>query len=205
MYSPKSFQVNDQTTALEFVDSNAFAIVTSNVNGEPVATHCPMHVMDKTNLSLFGHFARANPHCAALDGNTKMLCIFAGPHTYVSPTWYKSATAVPTWNYTTVHIAGTATVIEDPAVLNENLLELTAMHDAAPISQLTESLMPDKFMRGMIKGIVGFRLQITSIQMTCKLSQNRPYEDQLAVITQLENSTNSDAQAIAQAMKGNLK
>jgi transcriptional regulator len=32
--------------------------------------------------------------------------IFQGPHAYVSPTWYASSPAVPTWNYSAVHVYG---------------------------------------------------------------------------------------------------
>lgn len=203
MYNPISFRVDDQTAAVEFIRQHSFAIVTSTINDEPVATHCPLHFMRTENpAELFGHFARVNPHCAALDGETKILCIFAGPHTYISPTWYKSTPAVPTWNYATVHVSGTAEIINDTALFKQQLLALTQLHDAnAPI----DSLMPDKYMRGMMRGITGFRLTVSSIQMKLKLSQNKSEEDQLAVIKQLQKSTDADALAIADAMKINLQ
>lgn len=203
MYNPDHFRIDDNQAALRFIAQHSFAIVTSTLNGEPIATHCPMHVSGTGEpATLFGHFARVNPHCAALDGKTKLLCVFAGPHTYISPTWYKSSPAVPTWNYSTVHITGTAEVIEDPATFKEQLITMTRFHDAtAPV----DTLMPEKYMRGMMRGIVGFQLRVAEIQMKCKLSQNRSEEDQRAVIEQLQAGTDSDSLSIARAMKANLK
>lgn len=204
VYTPKSFRIDDPTAALDFIEQQGFAIVTSQIDGDPVATHCPMHLIGgQETPTLFGHFAKANPHCKALAKNSTLLCIFAGPHTYISPQWYKTHPAVPTWNYTTVHITGTPTIIDDPETLKHHLLTLTRLHDKASPDTLN-SLMPEKFMQGMVKGLVGFTLPVSNIQMQCKLSQNRSIEDQQSVITQLEQSTSSDSLAVADAMRRNL-
>ncbi|MEM7258406.1 MAG: FMN-binding negative transcriptional regulator [Pseudomonadota bacterium] len=167
MYNPEPFQVHDHEAALAFVERNDFAIIVSH--GQLQATHTPMDVVRHTDrLELFGHFSRKNPHCELLDGSTRHTCIFAGPHTYVSPSWYENSPAVPTWNYSAVHITGTATEITEPVELHERLFAMTSKHDP----QLdAPQQMPNKFMRGMMKGITGFMLSIDEIEFKQKLSQ----------------------------------
>jgi predicted FMN-binding regulatory protein PaiB len=50
-----------------------------------------------------------------MDGATPALVAFHGPHGYVSPTWYETAPAVPTWNYGVVHAHGRPRANEDDA------------------------------------------------------------------------------------------
>jgi len=44
-------------------------------------------------LYLEGHIALANPQGADLDGAADVLAIFAGPHAYISPSWYETGPA----------------------------------------------------------------------------------------------------------------
>lgn len=197
MYNPDPFQVQDQDAAIAFVAENDFAIVASH--GQLQVTHTPMIVVLKRDqLTMFGHFSRNNPHCELLDGTTRHTCIFAGPHTYVSPSWYVNRPAVPTWNYSAVHITGTATVISDVSVLQEQLFTMTSKHD--PQLDAAEQ-MPEKFMRGMMKGIVGFFLAVEEIEFKHKLSQNRPVEDRRAVAQQLAAQGSEQSAAVSKAMQ----
>ena len=52
------------------------------------ATHIPLMLKrDEGSFgTLYGHVARANPHVKLF--GSEALVIFAGPHAYVSPTWY---------------------------------------------------------------------------------------------------------------------
>ena len=54
--------------------------------------------------TLYGHFARANPHWRALPDSGEVLAVFSGPDAYISPSWYPSKAehgkVVPTWNCT---------------------------------------------------------------------------------------------------------
>ena len=197
MYNPEPFRVEDKEAALTFISSHDFAIIASH--GELCVTHTPMTIIHRDDpITLFGHFSRKNPHCNLLDGKTRQTCIFAGPHTYVSPSWYETNPAVPTWNYSAVHVTGTASAITEETDLKKHLLSLTARHDP----QLNaEDYMPVKFMRGMMKGIVGFTLSVEKIEFKHKLSQNRPNEDRRAVAATLSRSDNTEARAVADAMQ----
>ncbi len=60
--------------------------------------------------------AKANPHWREIADDTTALLIVTGPDAYVSPTWYAAKAehgkVVPTWNYSAVHLTGSARVHE---------------------------------------------------------------------------------------------
>lgn len=197
LYNPRHFNVTNHGAAFEFISNYDFAIVVSH--GELHATHSPMTASRADEkIELFGHFARKNPHCELLNNDTQHTCIFAGPHTYVSPAWYVSQPAVPTWNYSAVHITGTAKVIADEEALRQYLLALTRKND--PTLDIATH-MPEKFMNSMMKGIVGFTLEAEQIEFKQKLSQNRTVEDRRAVAQALTEQNDQDARSIAMAMQ----
>ncbi|RPI85194.1 MAG: FMN-binding negative transcriptional regulator, partial [Planctomycetaceae bacterium] len=127
------------------------------------------------------------------------LGIFSGPHAYVSPGWYESAPAVPTWNYTAVHVSGRVEAISDPDELWGIVGRLVARHEArrpAPWS-LTDDA---EFARRLLPQIVGLRLKIDRIEGKSKLSQNRPLEQRLRVIRALREAEDENSRAIAELM-----
>ena len=60
------------------------------------------------------HLAAANAQCAALHG-AQALAIFSGPHAYITPGWYRTQPAVPTWDYAAVHVHGVLEPVADEA------------------------------------------------------------------------------------------
>src|SRR6185312_6375986 len=107
----------------------------------------------------------------------EVLCIFQGPHAYISPSWYMAKVAVPTWNYATVHVTGHARVETDPAVVRRILADTTAKHEAG-LPQPWKLELPEDYMERMTKAIVGFSVEITRMEAKFKLGQNRSAEDQ---------------------------
>ncbi len=100
MYIPELFRESNSSVLDEFVAINSFATLISTVEDGPCVTHLPL-ILDRTEGTdgvLLGHVARANPHWQVFDGQHEALAIFHGPHAYVSPQWYNTAPAVPTWN-----------------------------------------------------------------------------------------------------------
>ena len=114
MYIPSSFAEHDLPTLLAFLEAHPFAALVT-ASGPPglFATHLPL-VLDGTAGpmgTLFGHFARANPHFGYIAGGpTEALVIFTGPDAYITPEWYRTkqetGRVVPTWNYVAVHAYG---------------------------------------------------------------------------------------------------
>ena len=184
MYSPKFNQVADRTVLIEAMRAYSFAILTGP-QGTPeapaplVATHLPLVVKDDGPHGLLeGHFAKANPHWKALAGR-EVLVIFAGPHSYVSPTLYTEALSVPTWNYIAVHAYGTLELVEDEAGKEALLDGLIATTEPTFATQWENS--PHGFRRSMLAGIQGFRIPIVRIEGKFKISQNRAAEERANV------------------------
>ena len=92
-----------ERTLASFIERYGFATLISGSAGELVASHIPIMLLRSgERLSLIGHVARANAQWKQFDGGADALAIFHGPHSYVSPTWYATSPAVPTWNYAAV-------------------------------------------------------------------------------------------------------
>src|SRR5262245_17630111 len=130
MYIPAHFSVEDLDTLHDLIEREAFGILVSQVDGHAFATHLPL-LLDRSasaNGVLLGHVARANPHWSELAGQ-EALCIFNGPHAYISPTWYAAEKVVPTWNYVAVHAYGRVELVEESAALIEIIRKLTRTYE----------------------------------------------------------------------------
>ena len=128
--------------------------------------------------------AKANPQWSYADGK-QVLVVFHGPHTYVSPTWYQEEDTVPTWNYVAVHATGVFKAVEDRSGLEESVGRLTDQHEAS----LPQPWRPDfstAYSDQMLKRIVAFEIQLTSLQGKWKLNQNHPERRRRRVVEQLK-------------------
>src|SRR5512143_3036507 len=97
MYVPQHFAESDPTTLAAFIDAHPFGTLVTSVEGVPFASHVPF-IYDRAAGLLHCHLARGNPQWRHFESSPEALAIFAGPHSYISPTWYTDA-GVPTWNY----------------------------------------------------------------------------------------------------------
>jgi transcriptional regulator len=204
MYIPTAFAESDLTRLHNFIDQNSFGLLVSQVDGETFASHIPF-LLDRSAGShgcLIGHLARANPQWKEADGQ-KILSIFAGPHVYISPSWYESENVVPTWNFTAVHVYGRAQVIHDPDGMTQIVQAMTtAFEQGMPRPWSFDS--SSKFAERMLAQIVGIRIPIDKIEGKLKLSQNHPVERQAKVIEALKAQDNENARAIAAMMQANI-
>jgi len=177
MYTPEQFKVSDLPTLQADMQRWNFAtLITPDATEGPQVTHLPL-LLDRNRGRfgvLAGHMARANPHWKAFGRSGESLAIFHGPHGYISPRWYVSEIAVPTWNYVAVHIRGELRLLDDTA-LREVLDRLTATCEKrlAPkspwkVDQIEETLLNEK-----LPYIVPVEMSTHSVDCTFKLSQNR--------------------------------
>jgi transcriptional regulator len=200
MYIPEFNRVRDHAETLAFVRANPFGILITSSESGPFATHIPILTSEVENqLVLHGHMAKANPHCALLEGAQESLVIFHGPHAYISPKLYESRESVPTWNYAAIHVYGHARAVTDPAHLVDEVRDIIHAFDPTYYAQW-ESLS-SKFRDGMLKHIVGFEMVATRVEAKFKISQNRTQIDQANVIASLEKSEDTAASGIARMMR----
>ena len=111
MYVPRHFAEADADRLARFIDENGFGLIVTVSEGRPVASHVPFLYERERNV-LLSHVARANPQWRDLAGETEVMVVFQGPHTYISPSWYR-APGVPTWNYAVAHVYGRPRALED--------------------------------------------------------------------------------------------
>jgi transcriptional regulator len=198
MYVPKAFREDDVARLHGFIRAWSFALLVTDVDGVPSATHLPF-VLDADGTAhgrLIGHVARANPHWQAFDGTRQALAVFGGPHAYVSPTWYATSPAVPTWNYAAIHAYGRPRVLEGAEATRDAVERLVRQHDAA--WHLGDQ--PAEFVTGMLRGIVAFELPIDRLEGKLKLSQNRPAADRPGILRALRAGGEAE-RAVADLME----
>ncbi|MCS6833195.1 MAG: FMN-binding negative transcriptional regulator, partial [Flammeovirgaceae bacterium] len=90
MYVHPQNQLNDTQRIRTLIEENGFAILITQVDGLPWATHLPL-LLDKDEHGediLLGHFAKANPAARQIKEGELVLAIFSGAHAYISSSWY---------------------------------------------------------------------------------------------------------------------
>src|SRR3954470_8468535 len=204
MYVPATFAVSDERTLESFIERYDFATLISSSSTGLVASHIPIMLRRSAGkVVLIGHVARANNQWRQFDGNVEALAIFHGPHSYVSPTWYATSPAVPTWNYVVVHAVGKARVHHDGHDLAGLLRELTGQYEGHQAGAWSPDRLPEDFAQPMRGAIVGFEIAIDRLEGKVKLSQNRSAEDRRGVVAALEAQMSEGSRAVAALMRQN--
>ncbi|QSO48391.1 FMN-binding negative transcriptional regulator [Alicyclobacillus mengziensis] len=166
----------------------------------PIATHIPIEVREEDGKTYaLGHIAYGNTQKNTLENDSNVLLIFQGPHAYISSSWYE-AENVPTWDYLTVHAYGNSRIISGGELENHLATLLQRYESNRDNGRLWETLSPE-FLQNQIKGIVAFEIEITSIQASGKMSQNRNDKDYKAIVKELEKLSEKDANRVAEWMR----
>lgn len=204
MYIPRYFKVTDVDEIWDFVQENSFGTIVTTDQGKPIATHLPLQlVKEGDTYYITGHMAYGNPQWRTLETCENVLVIFQGPHAYISSSWYEEEN-VPTWNYQSVHIYGTASILDKEELIQDltMLLQKYEKHRKNPV--LWDKLTP-QLLEKQLKGIVGFKMKVGEIQAAYKLSQNRKEKDYMNIIDQLQHEGNPDSKQMAKVMENRLK
>lgn len=192
MYIPDAFAV--EATLHAFIAEHTFATLISGEADGLFASHVPMiHEPERKTLQF--HVAAANPHSRLAEGE-RVLAIFSGPHGHVSPSWFKSQPAVPTWNYAAVHAYGHA-----KRLARERLRSLVARLVAAyepRNSPWKMRALPAAYMEKMLDAIAGFEIDIERLEGKFKLSQNRGAADLKRIVAGLGESPRADDRALGE-------
>ena len=203
MYIPAAFAEPDPATLRDFIRRHGFAALVTHGEGGLVASHLPLLLDADAGPQgvLLGHMARANPQWRSVAGQA--LAIFHGPHAYISPAWYEGRGTVPTWNYAAVHAYGDIHLVEDEGGLLDILRRSVAAYEGPRPEPWTfdES---EPHVEGLLRAIVGFRIEITRLEGKWKLSQNHPEERRRKVIRALAARADDDSRAIAGMMEETL-
>jgi transcriptional regulator len=202
VYLPPAFTEARPDVLTEHIERHDFGLLVSHGARGLIASHIPFLIeRDGTQLRLHGHLARPNPQVGDLADGSEVLAIFHGPHAYISPKWYETGPAVPTWNYTDVHAYGTVRLVDDVDWLRQLLRRLSERHEAGNPSPWRMQDLPESYLNGMLRGIIGLEIAVNRLDGKFKLSQNRPAADRPGVIAALESRNTDDAGAVARLMR----
>lgn len=206
MYLPSAFRQDDLAELHAQMQASPFALLTSAGAAGVQASHLPLLLApDEGEFgTLYGHFARANPHWRDLQGGAEALAVFSGPDAYISPGWYPAKAehgkVVPTWNYIAVHARGPVELIEEPERLLQIVSRLSDQHESGRERPWAVSDAPREYIDSMLRAIVGFALPIRRLEGKWKLGQNRSAADQAGVRDGLAASTSPGDRELAARM-----
>lgn len=206
MYLPSAFRQDDLAELHAQMQASPFALLTSAGAAGVQASHLPLLLApDEGEFgTLYGHFARANPHWRDLQGGAEALAVFSGPDAYISPGWYPAKAehgkVVPTWNYIAVHARGPVELIEEPERLLQIVSRLSDQHESGRERPWAVSDAPREYIDSMLRAIVGFALPIRRLEGKWKLGQNRSAADQQGVRDGLASSPSPGDRELAARM-----
>lgn len=202
MYNLPYFKEKDPKVLMEFIHQHPFAFICGcDSDQRPVASQIPVFIEERDGkLFLSGHIMRQTDHHRAFEQNPNVLCVFTGPHTYVSATWYSNPHQASTWNYMSVHVKGHLHFLDEAAL--EQVLRKTSLHFEGykADSPTVMDNLPEDYRKKLMKAIVAFEVEVQEMDHVFKLSQNRDLESYSNIVAKLENG-HADDKAVAAEMQ----
>ncbi len=198
-----SFAMTDVTEMRRIIAAHPWAtLIGHDADGMITASHYAVLLdEDRDDLTVVAHVGRPDDLLLGL-GSGELTVVFQGPHGYITPRWYGDVPAVPTWNYTAVHLSGVPEILSD----EENLVVLdrlvTHFEGWEPDPRgMWQAPNDEAYIDRLARGTVGFRLTPTRVTAKRKLSQNRPASVVDAIIAGLEGDGAYAQPALAAEMR----
>lgn len=171
-YPLPPYQVMDPDSLRLVIETFPLATVISQTPAGPAISQVPLILYPEraSRGTLIGHMDRNNPHTALMDGRARVTALFHGPDSYMSPRIYPTP-QYPGWNYVTVRVDGTSTVIRSQDEVKDSLARMTDFLEwhAEPYVLDRDSDRVDFLARG----IVAFEIELESMQGIFKLAQDK--------------------------------
>jgi transcriptional regulator len=204
MYVPAHFREARPEVLHDFIARHPLSTLVVRTAAGLEANHIPMELVLAAGAPprLRGHVARANPVWAQALPDEPVLAIFTGAQHYVTPSWYpakaRHGKVVPTWNYAAVHASGRIRFVDDAPWLRSLVGSLTDAHEARRDTPWKVGDAPDEYVAAMLRAIVGFEIEVSSLTGKFKASQNRDAGDRDGVARGLaaEGAGNDDVQEL---------
>jgi len=195
MYSPSYNRIEDRAELVAFMRANNFAVLVTGTGGALHASHLPVRVLvHDDQIVLDMHMAKNNPQWKEFFDDEVMV-VFAGPHAYVSPTWYEEKERVPTWNYAALHAYGVPVMVPEKDRKYQSQRRLVADMDPQWLPKF--DALRQEYVDMMLDGIVNFEIPVTRLETRWKLSQNRGRREMELIADQLGKSGDSVERALA--------
>ena len=189
MYDLPCHKEHDARVIARFVADYPFAFLAGcGSEGRPAATQVPLFLEQEEGHSVLrGHLMRNTDHHRAFQANDQVLAVFAGPHAYVSGTWYSDPHTPSTWNYMSVHARGRIRFLDGAAL--EDMLQQTSLHfeDGNRDSPTVFDNLPVALKTRVLGAIVAFEIEVTAMDAVFKLSQDRDPQSYRTIIEKLSD------------------
>lgn len=187
----------DEAAGWRLVETVGLATIALAAETGPAVAHAPLTRHGPRELRF--HLARANRAFGAVAG-ARVVASLLGPHGYVSPGWYADGgrQTVPTWNYLAAEFEGVAEPLDEEGLrahLDRKAADWEPAEGAEPWTLATPE---PRRVEAMLAAIGGFRVAVTAVRVTAKLSQNTSPADREGVIAGLERG---DGRPLADAMR----
>ena len=183
MYIPRHFKPSDELSH-EFLSQIESGHLVTNTDKGLISTLLPL-IFDKEKNTFFGHIAKINEQ-STLPTTQEALIISVINETYISPTWYASKEehhkVVPTWNYMLVHAYGLVKFHNDSEWILNQVTQLTHRFESQMTKPWRVEQAPADYLQGQLKAITGVEVNLTRIEVSFKMSQNKTKADLNGVV-----------------------
>lgn len=183
MHPNALFRNDDRALHEALIEEVGFGMVFAQTSDGPRVAHTP--IVSTGDGAVQFHLARGNALTRYLVGQ-EALVLINGPDAYVSPRWYADQNTVPTWDYVALELQGPVRKMGEEGLL-AMLDAIAERHEERIAGErwTRERVDPDKI-AGLLRGIVGFEMEVRAWRPTFKLSQNKAAEERAAIADALE-------------------
>jgi transcriptional regulator len=178
--------VTDERVVRTLIAENPWATIVSHDGHQLVASHYPVLLDDTAGeqLSIVTHVGRPDDQVHRF-GDRELLVIAAGPHGYISPSWYSEhETRAPTWNFSVAHCYGVPEILGP----EENLRVLTRLVQHFERHVDDPVYLEQDYGARLARGTVGLRVPITRFVCKVKMSQDKDDQSRAQVLQELRGS-----------------
>ncbi|MCF6320701.1 MAG: FMN-binding negative transcriptional regulator [Rhizobiaceae bacterium] len=202
MHPNRGFRKAEDQQNIRFAHQRSFGILAVNADNGPLMAHIPF-LLSKDGKHLEAHLVRSNPILKLINGGVDAVLAVSGPDSYVSPDWYGIDNQVPTWNYVAVHLRGKLVKLPSDKLpdhlqrLSDNFEKLLAPKPVWRIDKMETDIF-----NKMLRMIIPIHLEVTSIDGTWKLGQNKPDEVRISAAKEMaDNGIGLEFMQLAGLMK----
>lgn len=185
MHPNRLFRTEDRALMEALIAEIGFGMVFLATPDGPRVAHTPL--LSTGDGAVQFHLARGNALARHLDGATALVVV-NGADGYVSPRWYRDRATVPTWDYVALELEGRVRRLAEEG-LEALLHAFIATHEQRLAGEKwsADETGPARW-AGLLRGIVGFELEVTAWRPTLKLSQNKSPAERAQIAAGLEEA-----------------
>ena len=170
MHPNPLFRTEDRALMEALIAEVGFGMVFLTTPDGPRVAHTPL--LSSQDGTVQFHLARGNALTRHLEGATALVTV-NGPDGYISPRWYDNRDTVPTWDYVALELEGRVRRMSQEG-LEAFLHALIDEHESRlPGERWRAEEASAEMWAKLIRGIVGFEMEIAAWRPTVKLSQKK--------------------------------